>query len=252
MTKEISFVLNDCSPEDIPLKDLTVILENFYKTIRSINEASPVGVTDELKISLVDIDKGSCHLGFALATNEETENYIEKTISELTSQHSVHLPQDVTKNYSALEKAATQWGKASIIIDDTVYPFQSNSYSEQLSFCKGFTTVYGTLQKIGGKLTPKAVITPEGYTTQLSCDISFEQAKSLAHKLYKKVGLSGEATFDVNTLKLKTFKVIEILDYEDDFLAGLKAVYKATPNAWKDIDVKKTLFDLRHKEEDQC
>ena len=88
---------------------------------------------------------------------------------------------------------------------------------EEYMTLKGGTTVHGRILYVGGPIKPRVEI----QTTQgkFKCYMSEEQARSLAPRLFERVGLRGTVFWDSRTWNVKKMEVEEILPYRETSIA---------------------------------
>ncbi len=78
---------------------------------------------------------------------------------------------------------------------------------------RGETQIYGELKRVGGATRPRCMIRVAGQSSALYCDVTAEQARTLASYLYSRVVLRGTATWLTATGTIIDFHVEQIVDY---------------------------------------
>lgn len=78
----------------------------------------------------------------------------------------------------------------------------------KIPLIKSIANIYGEIIDVGNNVHVRL---DEGYTVIVTTDK--DTSKKLAPRLWDYVGLRGEARWDIETFKIDTFKLTEILDY---------------------------------------
>ena len=94
----------------------------------------------------------------------------------------------------------------------------SNSSFSLEKGIKGETFLYGTIIRVGGKNPTVTILCSD--ESHLTCDVSIKIAKELAKRLYEYVGLRGVAKWIGRDLGIDTFRVVEVLPFEEKSLTS--------------------------------
>ena len=111
-----------------------------------------------------------------------------------------------------------------------IIPFKKKTHLLEDTPLAGETTIYGKVESVGGANTP-VVWLRQSDGSRVSIDISHEQAPMFGERIYSWLGLRGYAQWENKDGSLQSFKLIEILDYED------KPLTKAFDQLTKNIGV---------------
>ena len=145
---------------------------------------------------------------------------------------------------AAIELTARPNGKA---YQTTITPDTEITAPEPVFFV-GETVIYGEVISVGGATEPRVRLRlPSGNLQVLTIDKHL--ARLLGQHLYNSVGLSGEATWDAETLEIHDFRVKDVIDYTEGLVskavAGLAEI--AAPY-YKDIE--DPVKHFRHPQEE--
>jgi hypothetical protein len=99
----------------------------------------------------------------------------------------------------------------------------------------GQTTLYGHVVDAGGKDPNAHIQLVDG--TRVTCWGTVEQIKQLANHLYSMVAIDGTARWDTETLEILSFKIVDVLDYDDiPFDQALHALQTVAAGYFTDVD----------------
>lgn len=245
----------DIAPEKVSAKELAEFIIALEKTLAlTVAKHSGIKEEEDFFISLVGISKGSLNL--QLASNHPYQaNQAVKFLGDAFNK----------KIYNGFSRAIT----------DELKPIRAflDKHHSEARFCfdtegtttllltpgfqlpdtkdfqiEGETTLCGELFRVGG-IDPKAAlrIAPN---EDVFCDISEELAHKLASSLYKRVSLTGVATWDIDTYKILAFEVEDFEELEDlpidEVMSNAGDILRDT---YKSIDPDKYVRKLRSDEE---
>lgn len=250
---EIKFSGENIFPETIRAKELADILANVEESLTAIILKENAGINaEELVIGLVNIEEGSAKLRFKssmqamaltafalLSTAIMQGDYSKMPLNTIKSVKAIS---DFTKKRNCIAEFRTRADSAEPLASITP---QTEIIIPETVQIKGETTIYGKVIRVGG-VSPKAMIKLTDKQT-VYCDIKEDLAKSIGHKLYSWVGLSGMATWNTEDYSLESFKIDKITEYEDiPITKSISELSSAVGKHLRDkIDVIKMISELR-------
>lgn len=221
-TKQIQIKLSgeNISPNKIRASDLAELVRDTEElAISQVGITHPEINKEEIFLSLVGINEGSVELSFtsskldiAIPAFELITDAIKTGNYDLVATHAIEKIKDIrnfTKRIKCSAEILTVNGSATSLV--VISP---ETIVETPPEIQGQTILYGKLIRVGGKKAPTAWLEISD-TVTLTCDLGFELAKQLAHRLYSWVGLIGVARWSVVDQAILSFRVNEISKYED-------------------------------------
>lgn len=216
---EIKISGENLSPATIRAKELAAILVNAEEMIIStIINADHTIKKEEIIIGLVSIEKGSVDLCFESQSPQLVYSAYEKLTQAIRTDNYVNISEPsieaigefvaFSKKHNCITEFGYKNGNSQILAKITP---QTNISSSEYFW--GETTIYGYVQRVGGKKPSVKVKTISGQN--LVCTTTQEIAKKVGSHLYNWVGLSGIASWDNKTLRINSFKISEITEYEE-------------------------------------
>ena len=244
-------------PETIGMGELGELLKQLEVSIRSA--VSPLELTNHSDsrvplISLIDLHKGnSSDMGMSVldyaipAVSAMTKALAQKDFASLPPRTHAGL-RNIYKwaanSHRVLEFQEDQAlgiFKASI---SRAHPVPKPAEDEPC--VEGQTTVWGYLEKAGGR-KPKAFLHfPDGSKVIVNADEA--TTKELGGRLYEDVGIEGVATWRIRDRKLLAFKALRVLEYRPlsmDLVATFEAMRTASRGRWEGVYAAKYVDDLR-------
>jgi hypothetical protein len=152
-----------------------------------------------------------------------------ESLAELSKEQKNKIVQSILKSAFRILKihdSELQFFQQSLgNLSDETQPAATLEDEESL-YLTGNTSLYGFLIEIGGTKQLKAVLQLEDYS-EVKCFLpNQEMARELGSRIYKFVGLRGEAKWSFEDNTLCEFHVDEILPYEEPQNGDYVAVFK--------------------------
>jgi Fe-S cluster biosynthesis and repair protein YggX len=250
-TIQIRFAGGGITPQTIKSKDLAEIASSFEQSIiEIILQQNPSLIGNEIAISLVQIDEGSAKFRFISSIVLGTIAFTTLTDSISTNQFD-NLPPRALEVIRTISKF-TQ-------VKNCVAEFRSNLQSNEplaiinpetqkslpkVHFINGETTLYGTVEKVGGA-EPRVVLRLSGKET-ISCETTPDIAKNLGKRLYEFVGVQGRAKWQYGQTVLESFKINEILEYkESPIVSAMKELATIVQPHWAKKGANELIAEIR-------
>ena len=208
------------SPENVSASDLADLIQaTELLAIAQSQLFNPELLNDKFLLSLVEISKGSLVCGFSSRNMESVGVAIDSVANAINSgdfsrvatsaiEHIKKLRTFTKKNNCAAEFIMLNGTPRSLV---KITPETKIIDPPEIV---GETVLYGKLIRVGGKSDPTAMIEISDDLT-LTCEVGFDLAKQLAHRLYTWVGLNGRAHWSVVDRRISSFRISGISEYED-------------------------------------
>lgn len=241
---------------DVPLTDFVTAMSNFGDLVQSLS--NEIVGADEIEWEIDYLQTGSAITGIrGTAYDADLVVRVVEAFEVLSKALQDNSPIPYSDNVAKPARNLTLLVNGHIksirfITDDSniavTHPVDGVK-TETISRISGETTIYGELIRVGGATPHILVRTVEGRTQ--SFQVNFELAKELANRLYTVVGLVGIAEWRANDLSLVSFRVNEILDYQETAIAEAVAeLSKIAKRYFDDIDdVSEYVKNLRSENE---
>ncbi|HDD53607.1 MAG TPA: hypothetical protein ENF32_06035 [Thermosulfidibacter takaii] len=230
-------------PEFVRLKDLAELLANIERLFLPIiyRDYPDLRKKEErVLISLTEVSKGSVKVPLRSPFTSVLLAAYSFLALVIENKDYRRLPPSSMKSLKEIADFSRKYNAQSFIMsDDPQRPVVELPSSDQLKdgpIIRGKTTVYGRILRVGGKTKPTLMIeTLDGRT--FFCDVTQEQARELASRLYKMVSLKGLATWDYHTRKIASFKIEDIKPFGDKkFTVALKEISNQIGHYFDDVD----------------
>lgn len=245
--------LRDLTPEATSLSDLAKLLNDADKALRALVETVELVEESDLVVGLVDIVRGSNVLRFGSPQVERAQT-MWRVLTDAVAEDKAHTLPEPTKAFvesmvavarkrnTAVELADAPLVAPRVVIDPL------KDLTLRVPTVVGETDIYGVVSRIGGA-DPKIRITlDEGYP--ISCSTTHQLARQLGSRLYERVGLRGTAIWNTSDWSIQSFRVTEILEYQDTPLreAIAELATASGPSAWADeTDIEQAIAKLRQE-----
>ncbi|RIV17701.1 hypothetical protein DYU11_31150 [Fibrisoma montanum] len=221
----LRFVGEGINPKNLTVKELAKLSSSLEDTILSIvQEEHPDVNKDEVYISLVDVVDASAGYKYVPSLAEVMIGaYLTMTTLINNRNFDKLSPQSIASLQPIVDFTNQRQCKAQLRLGNnllaTVEPSNriKDSELEEVGsrYIYGKTTIYATVQRVGGIKKPKAMLTIPQSETALYIETTQEEAKKLAGRLYSTVALAGTAMYESDGFRMVNFKIDEILDYEE-------------------------------------
>ena len=216
---EIRLVGAGVAPGLIRSREVAEVITAVEEMIAAVVEReNPEIKLDQVRIGLSAISSGSMTMVFTPNLDALTVPAAERVMQAIDDQAFDGLPAGTLKALKTLQAfthrhdATTEFrtlNGASVLLA-AMTPKTSIPEPARLA---GETTLYGDILRVGGaepKVQFRSIDNEIVY-----CDATRDMTRQAALRLYERVGLRGEAVWDLETLKLESFRIEEILDFED-------------------------------------
>lgn len=245
---------HELSPDKVAIGDLAELLRALQRAFQGVasDRDRSANATSDLIVSLVAIEGGSANLAFAINNELEGGNRLQDLVSAINS------PSARPENRNVIAPLVTVARKLNTRIElkpeDSSIPSGEIFPDEEIDgerLVWGQTTVYGTLERIGGT-QPKARIRLDDGSA-ITIGISHSMAQELAPKLYREIGIAGTVGWDITDWSIKVFNIEDVLDYESSSLehAFQELAEACGPTSWRINDVVGAIAILREEDKRQ-
>lgn len=263
---EVHLTGEDISPEKLSSRYIGGLIANIEEMLAPIiAENNPALKLDEsdVTIGLSRIKQGSYVMQFTSQYEKPLAAAMHMATSAIAAQDYSNIPDKSIKAMEDIRKTIRkgfphseaefweingQGRRLAVIGPDTEF-----TRPERDTF-SGFTTLYGYLTGIVGEDPPHVhvrLINGEKKRFDVTRKDNLRVARQIAERLYTKVGLRGEATWYVDDLSLKAFRVVELTDYSGASVGEAFAELRKTLGPhWDDVeDVEAFIAEIRGKHE---
>ena len=240
-------------PETVKASDLAEFITETEKAIEKTAAAHGIALPDEALVSLVKIERGSNLM--TLAIDDLVRSGASGVTHAISEQKYYKLPEPTWEALAEISRLASRRGIAYQFLPNpeldavpaTISAREPVPEPPESPAASGTTTIYGKCLRVGG-VEPKAEIELSGELTKLFINISKDDAKRLAHRLYEEVGIEGEATWDVRTWVIKSFRATRLLDYQPAPLPdAFREVAEASRGRWSGVNADEHVRALRSR-----
>lgn len=228
-TVEIKLAGENGSPLRVRLKEIAALVEAVEEMITSLVVVDyPEVDRESLVVDSVAVKDGSISLGFQPA--------IEKIAHQIEQKDLLILPGDTLKQLDRLAAFTRQHrGRVEISTRKAKIAIAPEIEIPETPKINGETTLYGEIIEVGGETPTLQFRVLNGQV--ISCIVSKEMARKLGKRLYEGVGIRGLAHWDTQTLKVESFEVYELTDYEEiNLVDAFAEVREAVGDAFDHID----------------
>jgi len=216
------------------IAELIISFEKFLLT--TIKENNSEIDTEELLFSFHEIDDKSLDLRFVPKKVKDVviSSYLLVTSSFNSGDFSPisNVAIDSLKTFTKFSKKYNCIGSFSHN-NKTISTFNQSTEIpvNKIKIVKGETTILGKLIDVGGEKPNVHIKINDDYV--LIFPTSENNAKKLATRLFEKISLTGVATWDAVSLKIETFKLLDIHDYSPgNTSTAIKDLKKLTSGIW--------------------
>lgn len=210
---------SDISPGKMRSKDLAVVMTAVEEMISSyISAKHPEVKGEEVMIALETINEGSLTLNFKPNVEEYSISAIQDIAGFIEKKRINELPFKTRKSIQEIRNIAfkRKFNAEFYTINGSKDYLTSINSSVEIpvsSNLRGETTLYGTIIRVGGQDPTVMIKTIDGET--LYCAAKSSVVRQAGKKLYETVGVRGEAEWDIETMRIKEFTILEFTEYED-------------------------------------
>jgi len=253
---EIRLVGADIAPGLIRSRELADVITAVEEMITAVVERdNPDIKAEQIRVGLSAISSGSFIMEFTPNLEALTLPAAEAVMSAIGSQRFDKLPgktitalrtiHGFTQRHDATTEFRTLNGKSVLLAEIT----PQTKIPEPVRVT-GETILYGDVLRVGGA-EPKVMFRSISDNDLVFCVGTQEIILEAALHLYKRVGLRGDAVWDLETMKIEKFRIQEILNYEDVGLVQAFAELREVVGEYFDTieDVNAFVSDIRDDEE---
>ena len=216
---EIRLVGAEVAPGLIRSKEIAEVITAVEEMIAAVVEReNPEIKMEQIRVGLSAIAGGSMRLVFTPNLDALTVPAAEMVMKAIDSQQFDSLPHATlnalrtlhafTYRHGATTEFRTLNGASVLLAEMT-----PQTDIPKPAHLTGETTLYGDVLRVGGA-EPKVQFRSVD-NELIYCDATREMTRQAALRLYERVGLRGEALWNMETLKIESFMINEILDFED-------------------------------------
>lgn len=242
------------SPASLSISELMEIAVGLEKTLLELGKER--NSKEELKVSLTRIEEGSLYLELRSESPSFSDLYdksiaiVENGVQAFHSlSEKVQVPLKKVLKFLKTHNSELQFFQQSFdnISEDTQPAAILNWQLEddEPLYLTGNTSLYGFLIELSGTKKLKAVLQLEDHS-DVKCFLpDQEMARKLGSRIYKFIGLRGEAKWSFEDNILREFHVEELLPYEEhgDYSTIFKQLRSEFGIHYNGIDPTKFLMD---------
>ena len=229
------------TPASIDTKELADLLDAFQSVVlEKTRMDNPTADLSNLFISLTEVKTGSAFYGFSTSIPSlvlPSYKYFQKSIKSKNTKNLPNKSIESLKRIHAYTKKRNCTTDFALSVDNSVHHAiitKESTFTFEKGI-KGETFIYGTIIRVGGKDPTVTIEYENGF--QITCNVSKEIAKQLASRLYDYVGLRGIAKWVGHDLSLDSFKVLELMQFEESSVSNsFKELSKVIGKYYSDIE----------------
>jgi hypothetical protein len=247
---QVRFSGNDLKPSDVHANDLADIIRAWSALItESTKQRSSAAVADDLRVSVVSVQPGSLILLADTSYPSYAHDAYSQALGLAQAQRYELLSHGEREQLKAFIRFDRKYRCESELLSAAIQPELLLRLSADIEIppppvMQGITTIYGTVQHVGGKEPNAHVLTLSGASVR--CVGTRSQIQQLGRQLYTLVGLEGTARINVETLEIESFTITEILPYrETPFMEALDTLRDMTQGSFDTIDALEFIRSLR-------
>ena len=252
----------DARPDRVPMSLLAAVLQHVEQAVKETAKKHGFALSEGEAGSLVDVRAGSEILEIALP--EVAAPAVVHLAAGLSrAQHDPisvleHVSRPAYAEMETLSKKLAERGwdlRFEGSGDLSVEPARFGATAPLAALpapptLRGTTTIYGKCLRVGGATKPRAEVRVLKDDTLLYLNLSIELAKELATRLYEEVVLEGQATWNVETWQIESFRVSAIADFRPGKLSeAFEDLAQAAKGRWDDVDALDYVKALRADDE---
>lgn len=236
----LRFYDNEVTPESFSANELGQLLINLEEGIKSIVESKfPESDKEDVKISLVSVENKSESLSFSANGQESTADAFLYWGKSIKKESYTDLPDKAYKSFVYVHKLVEKKKCRSELIykNEQIYDFSYESalVKPESVLVKSDLSIYGDLIKIGGENSKAWFKLIDGQNIDFI--ITREQAEELSPKIYKTIGLKGNAKWNAKTRNIVTFKLYDVIPYKAGNLRkGLEKIKNISSGFWDKLN----------------
>jgi hypothetical protein len=233
----------DTDPSDFRAKDVARALRNFEDLVlETLRETEDDIDLDDVVVGLVEVHRGSNGLRFrssymsralaafaALGAAVQEKQYEDLTDTQRDALRGI---QSVGEKYNS----PTQLRSGEDSEEELLGVLETDDVIPEAETVKGHTTVYGTVERVGGKTKPKVHVRI-GEGEKIIVEVGEERARDLAGHLYDDVYLEGEAVWLMESGKIESFELEKIIESDTGGLSeGLNKLSEVVGEDYDNVD----------------
>lgn len=241
-TFEIRFHGGGINPSAVKASEVADLIQSFEKAIlATVHDLYPeLDLDNYAYLSFQSIKNESLGLGLApeRAQDEFKEGHL-KVAHSISENNFNDLPYSAIENLKVISKFNKKHNcncdylynseKKAELTPATVIEFNKNL------LIKGETTIYGKIERVGG--AEPRIVFKDHTDNKIYFEVTEDQAKQIASRLYEEIALTGVATWDKKTYRVVNFKVNEITDLNKNSLTEtFSAIQEIIGKHWEEFD----------------
>lgn len=238
------------SPDELPFKQLSKIIESYFRTITAIAyENNPKMDMKSVKYCLSSISSGSVDTLISSPVQQLFAKANCELVDGFRSNNIEMFPDNVQEDIYDFCENMEQFGLTADLYSDpehTVQLIPAEFFRNQRTI-EDITTIYGELIAVGGaKPNINIHLSIPERKRKLICKITESDAKILGSRLYTTVGVYGKAIRKLPSMEILKFTVMRVTDYsEEDRAESIAKLRKIFSDCCKDIDLDQMLNNIR-------
>ena len=206
------------APNNMRAEDFASVIVSYVDMLRSITRNMGLLSEDEqLECAIIGIKSGSVKV--EIEGIGESGNIVDVAVDNFQ----IHVLNNDFHDYDRITKEKIRVFSKSLKRMEAKAEIGWKEHQMEIDFSKMIippldvsdrTYLYGELVTIGGKEPNIHIDLPE-YGKLMKCSASREIIRKLANRIYTVIGVSGIATYDLQTMELTGFVVEDILPYDE-------------------------------------
>ncbi len=232
---DFEIYLQGVYPEEVPFRAVADAVSSIQRMIRPEQEEA------ESSVRVFDILRGSAVYRCVASDTEAAIQRLRLVGERLSCQTVDDLLGEVFPSIHKLSEVAQQT-RSTIIVRRSVEDrkevlavIQPDTYAALKSahtVC-GSAVLFGELKRVGGITTPRCMIRAQNQRRTTYCDVTRDQARELAPRLYGDVAVEGQATWLRATWDIIEFRINRVLPYRGPgFAEARKRLREAGASRW--------------------
>lgn len=253
ITCEVRIGEEDQPPETLSAADLGELLREIEAALLVIARAQSITLPAVAPVSVVGIGAGSIALSWSLSPEVQPA---WRQAAELIATGVTGTSESVRLALHKIWEWSNKTGRRLAFIANPaanvpaalVNPAIEIAVQPPVTTVSGRTTRIVKCHRAGGKSRPRVLIEIEGrgQGDALFEDVDEDIARYLGARLYQRVVVEGDATWDIATGEILSFRPVRVLDVIlDNPVESFRVLAEAARGRWDDVDAVEYVRALR-------
>jgi hypothetical protein len=248
----LRFFGNEVTPNSFSAKELGLLIIAFHDGVKDLIDTHyPTIDSDDVRISLVEIENKSQSLKFAISERPEVHAAFVELGESIASATYTDLPQKTFNTVKQIHGVTKRKNCSVELVEKGEQRFLVNPggilIEQKKVLIKSNMVLYGDLTQLRGNPAKAWVHLYDG--SKISFTVNDAQLRILRdNKLNEPIGISGQATWNALSKKVVSFKLAEIIPYKpfniDEGFSALKNLY----TGWDDLNAEADIYSFLNGE----